>query len=97
MLTRAKKTFLTIFTLLLLSSSFFIYSQENPYLLDKDLLEAIQNEVSGERAWDMVSKISRFHRIRGGGKGSDYNRCVDFLVEELKKIGLGKIGHSGKL
>jgi len=92
MLTRAKKTFLTISTFLLLSSSFFIYSQENPYLLDKDLLEAIQNEVSGERAWDMVSKISRFHRIRGGGKGSDYNRCVDFLVEELKKIGLGKIG-----
>ncbi len=69
-------------------SSLFVYSQENAYLLEKKLLEAIQNEVSGERAWDMVSKISRFHRIRGGGEGSDYNRCVDFLAAELKKIGL---------
>jgi hypothetical protein len=39
----------------------------------------------------MVSKISRFHRIRGGGEGSDYNRCLDFLVDELKKIGLNEI------
>ncbi len=72
-------------------SSSLIYSQENIYLLDKKLLEAIQNEVSGERAWDMVSKISRFHRIRGGGEGSDYNRCIDFMAAELKKIGLQEV------
>ncbi len=63
-------------------------SQDHPYLLDKELLDIIQNEVSGERAWDMMSKISRFHRIRGGGDGSDYNRCVEFLAKELKALGI---------
>lgn len=82
-----KMAILALTTILILSGSSFIFGQENPYLLDEKLLEAIQNEVSGERAWDMVSKIARFHRIRGGGKGSDYNRCIDFLVKELKKIG----------
>jgi len=82
-----KIAILALTAILILSGS-FIFGQENPYLLDEKLLEAIQNEVSGERAWDMVSKISRFHRIRGGGKESDYNRCIDFLVKELKKIGL---------
>jgi aminopeptidase-like protein len=75
------------FFLLILSVS----SQDHPYLLDKVLLNSIQNEVSGERAWDMVSKISRFHRIRGGGDGSDYNRCVEFLAAELKALGLKEV------
>jgi len=29
-------------------------SQDHPYLLNGQLLEIIQNEVSGERAWDMA-------------------------------------------
>lgn len=86
-----KMIILALITSCILFGSLFLYSQENPYLLDEKLLEVIQNEVSGERAWDMVSKISRFHRIRGGGGGSDYNRCIDFLVEELKKIGLKQV------
>jgi hypothetical protein len=65
--------------------------QDDPYLLPRDLLMNIQNEVSGERAWDMVSKISRFHRIRGAGEGSDYDRCVEWLATELRKIGLQEI------
>ncbi|TKJ35834.1 hypothetical protein CEE39_00450 [bacterium (candidate division B38) B3_B38] len=86
------KRILLLFTIIFfLSSSLFVYPQDNPYLLDKELLEAIQNEVSGERAWDMVSKISRFHRIRGGGEGSDYNRCVEYLANELKKMGLEEV------
>jgi hypothetical protein len=56
-------------------------------LVDETLLKAVQNEVSGERAWDMVSKISRYHRIRGGGEGSDYNKCVEWLAGELKQMG----------
>ncbi|MFB0565425.1 MAG: DUF4910 domain-containing protein [Candidatus Aminicenantaceae bacterium] len=88
---QAKIIFSVIAVILLLFCPLFIISQENSYLLDKEFLDAIQNEVSGERAWDMVSKISRFHRIRGGGEGSDYNRCIDFLVQELKKIGLKEI------
>jgi len=85
------KNIVFLFVFFFFFSSPFIYSQENTYLLDKKLLEAIQNEVSGERAWDMVSKITRFHRIRGGGEGSDYNRCIDFLAAELKKIGLQEV------
>ena len=86
-----KRALLLFSIIFILSGSLFVYSQDNPYLLDKDLLEAIQNEVSGERAWDMVSKISRFHRIRGGGEGSDYNRCVEYLANELRKIGLKEV------
>jgi hypothetical protein len=63
-------------------------NQEAHTLVDETLLKAIANEVSGERAWDMVSKISRYHRIRGGGEGSDYNRCVEWLAEELKEMGI---------
>ncbi len=82
--------------LIFLPLFFFLFnlpglSQDHPYLLDKELLDIIQNEVSGERAWDMVSKISRFHRIRGGGDGSDYNRCVEFLFQELKSLGLKEV------
>ncbi|MGD8536868.1 MAG: M28 family peptidase [Candidatus Aminicenantes bacterium] len=87
-----KQKVILIFLLLF----FFLFnrpclSQDHPYLLDKELLDIIQNEVSGERAWDMVSKISRFHRIRGGGDGSDYNRCVEFLAKELKGLGLKEV------
>jgi len=56
------------------------------FLVDGKLLKRIESEVSGERAWDTVSKISRFHRIRGGGEGSGYNRCVDWLADELRGI-----------
>ena len=66
----------------------FVFSQGFPYLASQDLLYKIQNEVSGERAWDMLSKISRYHRIRGGGVGSDYNRCVNDLAAELREKGI---------
>ena len=64
------------------------YPQDHLYLVAKDLLKLVQNEVSGERAWDMMSKISRFHRIRGGGEGTEYNKCVEWLAEELRRIGV---------
>jgi aminopeptidase YwaD len=83
---------LSVFSLIcILLLPLFVFSQDHPYLVEKDLLDIIRNEVSGERAWDMVSKISRFHRIRGGGEGSDYNRCVEYLAKELKKIGLKEV------
>lgn len=64
------------------------FSQDDDFLLSPKILQSIRNEVSGERAWDMVSKISRFHRIRGAGEGSDYDRCVEWLAGELESIGL---------
>jgi len=80
--------FILLFAALVLIFNFGWAAQDSQSLLDKDLLKAVQNEVSGERAWDMVSKISRYHRIRGGGEGSDYNRCVEWLAEELKQMGI---------
>ena len=90
----AYKKFITAF--LFLAAFLFVgtlasFPQDDPYLLPPDLLESIRNEVSGERAWDMVSKISRFHRIRGAGEGSDYDRCVEWLADELRKIGLHEV------
>lgn len=87
-----KKSRSSIITLIFLFLfPLFIFSQDYPYLVQRELLELIQSEVSGERAWDMVSKISRFHRIRGGGEGSDYNRCAEYLANELRKIGLKEV------
>ena len=88
---KEQKAILVFLPLLLFLFNLPGSSQDHPYLLDKELLDIIQNEVSGERAWDMVSKISRFHRIRGGGDGSDYNRCVEFLAKELKALGLREV------
>jgi hypothetical protein len=85
---QARKAIRFFTVLLLLGISPTIFSQDYPYLVRNDILEVIQQEVSGERAWDMVSKISRFHRIRGGGEGSDYDRCVEWLASELRQIGL---------
>jgi hypothetical protein len=74
-----------------LASSLAVFPQDDPYLLPPEILKSIQIEVSGERAWDMVSKISRFHRIRGAGEGSDYDRCVEWLSGELREIGLQEV------
>jgi aminopeptidase YwaD len=84
----ALRRFIFIILAVLLISPISMIAQETRFVVDEDLLKAIQNEVSGERAWDMVSKISRYHRIRGGGEGSDYNRCVEWLAEELKQMGI---------
>lgn len=88
---RKNKVLPIVFIFFVLGSSLAAFSQGNPYLLPPDLLKNIQDEVSGERAWDMVSKISRFHRIRGAGEGSDYDRCVEWLAAELRKIGLQEV------
>ena len=92
MMTNRKHLRLPIVLLFFVLCSFLsANSQENPFLLNLKILKSIQNEVSGERAWDMVSKISRFHRIRGAGEGSDYDRCVEWLAKELRRIGLQEI------
>jgi aminopeptidase-like protein len=57
-------------------------------LVDKKAAPYIIGELSGERAMDYIHKISRFHRIRGGGPGSGYNQAVDFVVTELKQMGI---------
>lgn len=77
-----------LFLALIILTQSGLFAQESSYLVSGELLRSIQNEVSGERTWDMVSKISRYHRIRGGGEGSDYNRCVEWLADELKQLGI---------
>ena len=55
-------------------------------LVEQKIAHYIKTEVSGERTLDYITKISRFHRIRGGGPGSGYNDAVDYVVHELKKF-----------
>lgn len=76
--------------LLLFSPAQQAQSFEN-ILVDKKAAPFLLAELSGERAMDYIHKISRFHRIRGGGPGSGFNRAVDFVVNELKGIGLENI------
>ncbi len=52
------------------------------------LIENVLNEVSGKNAWDWVSRISQYHRMRGS---KDYHEIVDQVIKELKKYGLGEI------
>lgn len=56
------------------------------YIIEGELLKKIERQVSGQRAWDIVTQISKYHRIRGGGEGSDYNRCVDWLAGVLREV-----------
>ena len=91
MANRKYKILLIVWISCVLLSSLTASLQDDPYLLSPEILKGIQNEVSGERAWDMVSRISRFHRIRGAGEGSDYDRCVEWLAEELRKIGMQEV------
>ena len=58
----------------------------NRYIIEGELLKKIESQVSGQRAWDLVTQISKYHRIRGGGEGSDYNRCVDWLAGGLREV-----------
>jgi aminopeptidase YwaD len=90
---KAKNQLIILFFLaaFLFTGSEMGFPQDDPYLLSPEILKSIQDEVSGERAWDMVSKISRFHRIRGAGEGSDYDRCVEWLAGELRKIGMQEV------
>lgn len=64
---------------------------EGGCLVDPNLAPILINEISGERALDYVTRISRFHRIRGGGPGSGFNQAVDYVVQELNKFGLDDV------
>ncbi len=52
------------------------------------LIEDVLNEVSGKNAWDWVSRISQYHRMRGS---KDYHEVVVQVIEELNKYGLDEV------
>jgi aminopeptidase-like protein len=85
------QNYIQILILLLLSSASIQAQSADGLLVDKDAAPFFLGELSGERAMDYIHKISRFHRIRGGGAGSGYDRAVDFVVNELKRIGMDDI------
>jgi aminopeptidase-like protein len=59
--------------------------------VDREILNEILNEVSGERTWDLASQITRFDRVRGGGKGSGLNECVEWLANYLRELGAEEV------
>ncbi|RKY89315.1 hypothetical protein DRQ09_01595 [candidate division KSB1 bacterium] len=80
-------TFLLIFMM-----SFPVFGQiQRDFLIDVEKQNVIINHLSGERAKDYVMRITRFNRIRGGGEGSDYNACVDYVEKELRKFMLDEV------
>ncbi|MCK4762813.1 MAG: M28 family peptidase [Candidatus Aminicenantes bacterium] len=82
-------TCMQLFIMLLLSP---LTAQSNDNIpVDKKTASLLINEISGERAMDYIHKISRFHRIRGGGEGSGFNRAVDYVVETLDSLGLKNV------
>lgn len=89
-----KRTFI-FFLFVILSMSLFqfpVFCQDDQAcLVDQKLAPFLVNEISGERTLDYITKISRFHRIRGGGPGSGYNDAVDYVVEELEKFALDDV------
>ena len=64
---------------------------EGGYLIDPKIAPLLINEISGERTHDYITRISRFHRIRGGGPGSGYNDAIDYVVQELNKFGMDDV------
>jgi len=83
---------LIIIILISLFISFPVTGQiQRGFFLDVDLQNTLITNLSGERAKDYVMKISRYHRIRGGGDGSNYNECVYFLEKELRQLMLEEV------
>lgn len=79
------------FLILLLFTPLQQAQSSDNLLIDKKAAPFLLGELSGERAMDYIHKISRFHRIRGGGPGSGYNRAVDYVVNELKSFGMDDV------
>jgi len=89
-----KKTLIFILTFVLLISLFqypVVGQEDQACLVDQKLAPILVSEISGERTLDYITKISRFHRIRGGGPGSGYNDAVDYVVSELEKFNLDDV------
>ena len=89
-----KRSVIFILTFILLISffQFPVSGQDDPaYLVNQKLAPLLVNEISGERTLDYITKISRFHRIRGGGQGSGYNDAVNYVVSELEKFNLDDV------
>ena len=67
------------------------YTQSWLQLLDNNTINTFIQEISGERAKGYVLEISKYHRIRGGGPDTDYDKAVDYVVSELSKGGIENV------
>lgn len=76
-----KRTFLVAFLAIFICSS--LEAQEQP-LADKDLIQALVQEVSGEIAYRYTVKISHFDRIQAS---QGWHDSAVWIMEELKRIG----------
>jgi len=85
---RFKKLFIVVTVLLL---AVVVYPQSGLSVLDKKTIDTFVQEISGGRAKDYVYEISRYHRIRGGGPETDYEKAVEYVVSELKKGGIENV------
>ncbi|MFC1724886.1 DUF4910 domain-containing protein [candidate division KSB1 bacterium] len=77
---------LLIVMLFLLSAS--VFAQTDIRLLDNNTINTFIQEISGERAKDYVLEISKYHRIRGGGPDTDYEKAALYIESELRNAGI---------
>lgn len=84
------RLFITLFILSLLLTGHST-AQIDDFLVESRVADPIVGSISGERAKDYVERISRFHRIRGGGPGSGFNDAVDYVVSVLEPFGLDDV------
>ncbi len=57
-------------------------------LLPKDVLNLLNNEISGELAQDYIRDIARFHRLQ---PSEGYTRAAEWVAEKAKKLGFAGV------
>ena len=82
------KLYKNLFVLIAFLISCTLYAQTEIRLLDNNTINIFIQEISGERAKDYVLEISKYHRIRGGGPDTDYERAALYIESELKNAGI---------
>lgn len=80
-----------ILFLLVIGSVYFLQAEEVP-LASKQLIQALQNEVSGEIAFNYTVMISMYDRIQSG---EGWNAAARMIQQELKRIGYQDITLEG--
>lgn len=84
-----RSVLLLLFIPLLIGINADAYGQEIP-LDQENLIQALDQEISGESAKRNLEYITRLHRMRGS---RDYYEAMQFIMEKLKAYGLSDIKH----
>ena len=79
--------------LLLLLTVFFLTtcSKTEIQLLDRNTIDLFTNEISGERAKEYVTEISKYNRTEGAYEDTGYEEAVNYVTSLLKHAGIDEV------